>query len=270
MLRGHHQKYHKLYLYSFDKKHPELHQIKDEDFIGCWEEDGLAIVFFHRPKDELLEKIAQKLGLKIEDKAEVSYDDWGEGRKVKTLEIGHVTLRPVWENGPGLVFDPGIVFGSGNHPTTKLCLKWIYQLWQEKGPFKKVADLGCGAGLLSLLAASLGAQVLAADFNPLCVELTRKNLALNNLLHQAEVIHADVKTLVPFQADLVVGNLFKGLLLDLFGLPSFWQNRHYLFSGFSPAMEDELKAALWPYAKIKGREEENSWVVWYVENEKTP
>ncbi|AEH44454.1 methyltransferase small [Thermodesulfatator indicus DSM 15286] len=267
MLRGHHKRYHKLYLYSFDRKHPALHEIDDEDFIGCWEEDGLAIVFFHKPKDALLDRLAKELGLTIEDRAEVSYDEWSEGRKISCLKFGDIVLRPVWEEGPGLKFDPGVVFGSGNHPTTKLCLSWIYKLWQEYGPFEKVADLGCGAGLLSLLSASLGAQVLAVDFNPLCVELTRKNLALNHLEHRATVYCEDVKKLVPFEADLVIANLFKGLLLDLFGLPSFWQNRYYLFSGFSPAMEKELREALWPKARIKGREEENGWVIWFVENE---
>ncbi len=107
MLRGKHQRYDKLYLYSLDRQHPALHHIEDEDFIGCWEEDDLAILFFHRDKKALVEKLATDLGLKLEDSAQVSYDEWGEGRKVGPLKIGDVTLRPVWQDGPGLVFDPG-------------------------------------------------------------------------------------------------------------------------------------------------------------------
>ncbi len=267
MLRGKHQRYDKLYLYSLDRQHPALHHIEDEDFIGCWEEDDLAILFFHRDKKALVEKLATDLGLKLEDSAQVSYDEWGEGRKVGPLKIGDVTLRPVWQEGPGLVFDPGVVFGSGNHPTTKLSLKWIYTLWKRFGPFKKAADLGCGAGLLSLLLAHLGAEVLAVDFNPLCVALTEKNLALNRLSERAEVKRADVRQVLPLTAELVVANLFKGILLDLFGLPSFWTARHYLFSGFSPSMEKELKEALWVRAKIKAREELDGWVIWHIENE---
>jgi len=267
MLRGKHRRYEKLYLYSLNRKHPELHHIADEDFIGCWEEDGLAILFFHRPKREFVEGLAQSLGLHIEDEAEVSYDEWGEGRRVGPLKIGPVTLRPVWQEGEGLCFDPGVVFGSGNHPTTQLCLSWIYRLWHEFGPFKKAADLGCGAGLLSLLLTALGAEVLAVDFNPMCVALTEKNLKLNQLQHRARVVHDDVRRVLPLEVELVVANLFKGLLLDLFGLPSFWTAKHYLLSGFSPSMEDELKAALWPRVKLKGREEKDGWVVWYLENE---
>ncbi len=268
MLRGKHKRYEKLYLYSLNQQHPALHEISDEDFIGCWEEDGLAILFFHRPKRALVQNLARKLGLNLEDEAEVSYDEWGEGRKVKVLQIGPITLRPVWQAGEGLRFDPGVVFGSGNHPTTRLCLSWIYRLWKESGPFKKAVDLGCGAGLLSLLLTALGAEVLAADFNPLCVALTQKNLVINNLAQKARVIREDVRKLPPFEADLVVANLFKGLLLDLFGLPSFWTAKHYLLSGFSPSMEEELKKALWSGAKIRGREEKDGWVIWYLENKK--
>ncbi len=266
MLRGNRKRYDKLYLYSLDRKHPALHQIEDEDFIGCWEEDGLAILFFHREKKELVERIAAQLGLKVEDSAVVTYDEWGEGRKVGPLKIGEITLRPVWQEGPGLTFDPGVVFGSGNHPTTKLSLKWIYHLWENYGPFEKAADLGCGAGLLTLLLTHLGAKVLAVDFNPLCVALTTKNLLLNGLEKQAQVIQADVRKVLPLEADLVVANLFKGLLLDLFGLPSFWTAKHYLFSGFSPSMEKELKEALWFRAEIKAREEQEGWVIWHVIN----
>ena len=267
MLRGPHRRYRDLYLYSLNRQHPALHQIEDEDFIGCWEEDGLAILFFHRDKKDLVHDLAQKLGLEVEDTARVSYDEWGEGRKVGPLKIGPVTLRPVWDEGPGLSFDPGIVFGSGNHPTTKLSLEWIYRLWEKHGPFRKAADLGCGAGLLSLLLAHLGAEVLAVDYNPLCVALTEKNLALNQLSSRARVIRADVRQVLPLEAELVVANLFKGLLLDLFGLPSFWRAKHYLFSGFSPSMEAELKKALWCRAKIRAREELDGWVIWHVENE---
>ncbi|NPA48491.1 MAG: methyltransferase [Thermodesulfobacteria bacterium] len=266
MLRGRHQRYDKLYLYSLNRKHPALHEISDEDFIGCWEEDDLAILFFHRPKRELVEEVARKFGLTLEDQAEVTYDEWGEGRKVGTLQVGPLTLRPLWQEGDGLRFDPGVVFGSGNHPTTRLCLSWIYRLWEEFGPFERAADLGCGAGLLSLLLTALGAEVLAVDFNPLCVALTEKNLRLNGLHHKATVVQEDVRKVLPLQAELVVANLFKGILLDLFGLPSFWTARHYLISGFSPSMEEELKAALWPKVELKGREEKDGWVIWHLEN----
>ncbi len=265
MLRGKHKRYHKLYLYAVDRPHPALHHFEDEDFIGCWEEEDFAVLFFHQPRDSLIEKVLSSLGLKLEEKAVVDFEEWGEGRRIAPFRVGPYQLAPEWEAQAGdLVFDPGVVFGSGTHPTTRLCLEWLYRLFQEFGPFKRVADLGCGSGLVSLLATKLGARVLAADINPLCVSLTKKNLRLNQLQSQAKVLKEDVRRLLPIKADLVVANLFKGLLLELFGLPSFWQSRYYLFTGFVPSMEEELKEALSPYADILDRDEKQGWVLYAV------
>ncbi len=263
MLRGKYQRYDKLYLYAFDGIAPEFHDLEDEDFIGYWEEKDLSVLFFHRPKDDLVARLLAEKGLKLETKACVSYEEWGEGRRIEPFSVGPFSFAPQWHVGQAdLYFDPGVVFGSGTHPTTRLCLEALYQLWKEYGPFARVADLGCGSGLISLLAAKLGARVLAVDLNPLCVALTQKNLQLNNLAPCAQVLRKDVRALVPYQAELVVANLFKGLLLELFGLPSFWQNRYYLFAGFVPSMEEELRQALRPYAEILFRRECKGWVLY--------
>ena len=266
MLRGNHKRYHKLYLYAVNQKHPALHQIEDEAFIGCWEEEDLAVLFFHLPRDALVERTLARLGLKLEDKAEVDYAEWGEGRRIAPFHVGPLRFAPEWmAREDDLRFDPGVVFGSGTHPTTRLCLEELYRLWEQKGPFNKVADLGCGSGLVSLLAAQLGAEVFAVDINPLCVELTRKNLQQNQLAHKAQVLQRDVRKVLPLTSEVVVANLFKGLLLELFGLPSFWQSKYYLFTGFVPSMEEELRKALEPYAERLKRTEREGWVLYLVQ-----
>jgi len=265
VLRGKHKRYQKIYLYAIDGCHPDFHSLPDEDFIGYWEEDeDLSVLFFHHPKDDLVERLLAERGLRLEAKACVDFEDWGEGRRIKPFLVGPYRFAPEWLGGADLYFDPGVVFGSGTHPTTRLCLDWLYRWWQEYGPFSKVADLGCGSGLISLLAARLGAEVMAIDRNPLCVTLTQKNAHLNGLSSRIKVFQGDVMTFLPLEAELVVANLYKGLLLELFGLPSFWKNRYYLFSGFGPSMEEELQRALTPYAEILGREERKGWVLYAV------
>ena len=92
-------------------------------------------------------------------------------------------VRPPWEPpGPeplDLVIDPGQAFGTGAHPTTHLCLELILELAPGQGSF---ADIGCGSGVLALVAARLGfGPVLALDLDRAAVQATRENAARNRV-----------------------------------------------------------------------------------------
>ncbi|RUM88081.1 MAG: hypothetical protein DSZ24_04675 [Thermodesulfatator sp.] len=270
MLRPPYNRYHLLHLYAFSGTHPALREFPDPDFIGCWEEEDLTVLFFHREKPGLPERVTRDYGLSFELSATVPYQDWGEGRRLRCLKVGTLVLAPVWEEAPAtLRYDPGVVFGSGAHPTTQLMLQALWDWGEREGlAGRRVVDLGCGSGLLTLLAAYLGARVLAVDRNPLCVSLTRKNLALNGL--SAEVLEADLRSLLPLSADLVLANLYKGLLLDLLGLPSFQTASYYLLSGFVSSMEAEIREV----AEARGlvldyRQEKEGWVCLGLQNPRT-
>ncbi len=113
------------------------------------------------------------------------HDRWREFHRPLVLE-GRLTVRPPWEP-PGatpldIVIDPGQAFGTGAHATTRLCLELLLELPPE-GPF---LDLGCGSGVLAIAAARLGfAPVHAVDFDPVAVETTMKNAAVNGATVQA-------------------------------------------------------------------------------------
>jgi len=270
MLRPPHKRYHLLHLYAFSGTHPALRDLPDPDFIGCWEEDDLTVLFFHREKPGLPERVSRDYGLTFELSATVPYEDWGEGRRVRSLRVGPLTLAPIWEDLPAdLRYDPGVVFGSGAHPTTRLMLSALWDFARAEGlSGKRVVDLGCGSGLLSLVAARLGARVLAVDRNPLCVALTRRNLSLNGL--SAEVREADLLRLLPLEADLVLANLYKGLLLDLLGLPSFRTAGYYLLSGFTTSMEAEVREVAGAAGlALDYRKEKEGWVCLGLRNPRT-
>src|SRR5205814_3582418 len=115
-------------------------------------------------------------------------DDWSERWKrfhSPVLVGGRLWVRPPWEEPavrPGvheIVIDPGQAFGTGTHPTTRLCLELLLDL-PARGSF---ADLGCGSGVLSIAAAKLGfSPVCAYDSDRLAVEATLLNARVNGVV----------------------------------------------------------------------------------------
>jgi len=118
-------------------------------------------------------------------------------------------------------------------------------------------------------ACSLLLCLLAVDNNPLAVEVARRNVERNGVAGRVEVRHHDLQQGLPGMGyDLVITNLYKGLLVQLFANPEFWQARFFMVSGFMPGMEAELLAAL-PQRKLRfrRREKRDSWRLWLLERD---
>jgi ribosomal protein L11 methyltransferase len=115
-------------------------------------------------------------------------EDWAHAWKkfYKPLRIGRrIVLKPSWEEfeaEPGdlvVELDPGMAFGTGLHPTTRLCVAALEETVQ---PGDQVLDVGTGSGVLSIVAAKLGAAaIVATDIDPIAVDVTRENLQINGL-----------------------------------------------------------------------------------------
>lgn len=114
--------------------------------------------------------------------------DWSESWRqfFKPMKIGkRIWLRPSWEEAETpqgrieIVLDPGQAFGTGDHPTTRLCLELLESQVLEG---MTVADIGCGSGILSIAAAKLGAaRVDAVDVDAVSVQATHENAARNGV-----------------------------------------------------------------------------------------
>jgi ribosomal protein L11 methyltransferase len=153
-------------------------------------------------------------------------DDWSERWKQfhQPLVIGpadpRLAVRPPWEPPIGadveLVIDPAQAFGTGAHATTRLCLELLLSLadaGRAGGGQGPLLDLGCGSGVLAIAAAKLGFDpVLAVDFDPLSVEATRDNAAVNAVA--LDVACCDLRTDPVPAAPTVLANLLRPLLLD--------------------------------------------------------
>lgn len=156
----------------------------------------------------------------------VHEDDWAEAWKehFPVLRVGRrVVIRPTWrEHSPEpddvvISLDPGMAFGTGLHPTTRLCLTGI-EAWADAGLVEgaKVLDVGCGSGILGIGAALLGArEVLGLDTDPLAVESSRANAARNDLGGTFTARRGSLPLAEAGEYDLLLANLVAGVLLDL-------------------------------------------------------
>ena len=110
----------------------------------------------------------------------------------RPVEVGRLWVGPPWERPPEgplvVVIDPGRAFGTGAHPTTRLCL----ELLQVIEPGGALLDVGCGSGVLSIAAALLGfAPVVGVDVEPAAVEATLANARINGVTVDAQLVSPD-------------------------------------------------------------------------------
>jgi ribosomal protein L11 methyltransferase len=141
-------------------------------------------------------------------RAEPVGDGWQDAWRAfhRPVEAGGLWLGPPWEEPPdrrhAVVIDPGRAFGTGAHPTTRLCVE-LLAAEARRGP---VLDVGCGSGVLSIAAARLGfCPVVAIDNDPIAVEVTLANAAVNDVVVEARYVDALTQELPP--AGLVVANV---------------------------------------------------------------
>lgn len=137
------------------------------------------------------------------------------------LRIGRFLIVPPWAQ-PGdadgavvVSIDPGLAFGTGQHPTTHMCLELLGERLPGMGQSVSVLDVGCGSGVLSIAAARLGATVTASDLDPFCVRATRDNARANGV--EVQVVRAAGLDWTDFGFDLVIANLMSALLMGLAG-----------------------------------------------------
>jgi ribosomal protein L11 methyltransferase len=267
MLRPPHERYQRLHVYHLDSV--DLPRVDDPDLIGIWLEDGSPILFFHRDKDELIARLCNERGCRLIYQAELDYADWEAGQDITPFTVAGLTVAPVWDEAPADIrLDPSVIFGTGFHPSTRLCLETLdkYCRAPEFG-LRSMLDLGTGTGLLSIAAARLGlTSITGIDHNPLACEVARRNVDLNRYREKISILEMDLRREEPDTGvDLVVANLYHHLLAELFSRPSFWRARLYLVAGFIPSMEEELLAAL-PTQRVRllERRRAEHWCLWVL------
>jgi ribosomal protein L11 methyltransferase len=180
-------------------------------------------------RPELIRGLAEikSFGLKV-GRAKVSCEkvrreDWAESwkRHFRAIEIGSTLLiKPSWikrqprKGQAVVVLDPGLSFGTGQHPTTSFCLS---QLAKRRGSGQSFLDIGTGSGILAIAAAKLGyAPIEAFDFDPESVRVATENAKKNRVSDKLRLYRADLTKLPKRSAkryDVICANLISTLLV---------------------------------------------------------
>lgn len=172
-------------------------------------------------------------------------------------------IVPTWHEPPAAArvvirLDPGLAFGTGTHPTTRMCLRWIAR--NEGGAaLSRVLDYGCGSGILAVGAAKFGAtDIDAIDIDAAAVEATRLNAQANQV-----VLLAGMPELASGRYQTVLANILATPLKVL--APLLWsrvaEGGHLVLAGILERQADELKAAYAPYADLSVADQEDGWIL---------
>ncbi len=169
-------------------------------------------------------------------------------------------IVPTWHEPPAqakevIRLDPGLAFGTGTHPTTRMCLRWI----ARNGSSGRVLDYGCGSGILAIGAAKFGAsEVIAVDIDQAAVDSTVLN---------AEANHVTLVSGLPEAAqgvfDVVLANILATPLKVLAPLlcAHVKAGGHLVLAGILERQAEELKAAYAPYCKLSVADTEDGWIL---------
>jgi ribosomal protein L11 methyltransferase len=152
--------------------------------------------------------------------------DWGEQWKkyFKPLRVSNnIVIKPTWERyTPAsrdivIEIDPGMAFGTGQHPSTRMCIEAIEDIIMNDRFIKEwqVLDVGCGTGILGITAAKMGAQdVICLDIDRKAVEIAIENAIMNNVKSSMRILNKNVAT-IDKPRNLIIANLTANLLITL-------------------------------------------------------
>jgi ribosomal protein L11 methyltransferase len=170
-------------------------------------------------------------------------------------------IVPTWHEPPAAArhvirLDPGLAFGTGTHPTTRMCLRWIAR---HAAPWPRVLDYGCGSGILAIGAALHGAQQIdAVDIDPAAVDATRANAQANGV-----VLNASLPDAAQGRYPLVLANILATPLKLLAPLLAghVAPGGDLVLAGILERQAGELTVAYAPWCELGVADREDGWVL---------
>jgi ribosomal protein L11 methyltransferase len=171
-------------------------------------------------------------------------------------------IVPTWHQAPAGVgriirLDPGLAFGTGSHPTTRMCLRWIARHAPASPAWQRVLDYGCGSGILAIAASLHGAaQVVAVDIDTAAVTATRDNASANGV-----ALQAGLPSLAEGVHEVVLANILASPLKLLAPLlcghvaPGGW----LVLAGLLDRQAEDIATVYAPYLTLNVLDSEDGW-----------
>jgi ribosomal protein L11 methyltransferase len=173
-------------------------------------------------------------------------------------------IVPTWCEPPAAAkqiirLDPGLAFGTGTHPTTFMCLKWIANASKRGTALGRTLDYGCGSGILAIAAKKYGASyACGVDIDPAAVTASQDNARANGT-----ELDLGLPDLANGRYDTVLANILASPLKVLAPLlcGHMAQGGHLVLAGILERQTDELKAAYAPYVSLEVADAMDGWVL---------
>ncbi len=191
-------------------------------------------------------------------------DDWVRRSQSQfaPIQVGRLWIGASWHKSPPgaeLVarIDPGLAFGTGSHPTTKLVLRFLERSLRGG---ERVLDYGCGSGILAIAAAKLGAsRVVAVDIDPQAVLVTHENSRANGVQVEASLPEA----LPPGRYDVIVANILAQPLIELAPVlgPVARRGAHLALAGILDSQAADVAQAYSARFDMSVAEREEGWAL---------
>ena len=232
----------------------------DSEFLESLGKDAIIRAYFNEEKN--ISKIKNMINKKLNDiskfldtgKKQVEYDevddeDWSNSWKkyYKPFKISEkIVIKPSWEDykeeqGDVVIeLDPGMAFGTGTHETTKMCAMLLEKYIKHAN---SVIDIGCGTGILSMIASKLGARsVLAIDIDELAVRIAKENAYKNGVKYGFDVRISELKDITGENFNIVVANIISNVIIDLADLVKckLSSDGYFITSGIIKEKKDEV------------------------------
>ena len=262
-------------------KQPLTEEDKAQMFVDIMPEgpadDGVAYLNFYLEEDADKEAILKDVREALDDlknfmdigeatieESQTEDKDWINNWKkyFSSFTIGDILIKPTWEDVKPedadkfmIEIDPGISFGTGKHETTQLCIKQLIKYIEGAKEAPTVLDVGCGSGILSIVALKLGAkEVVGTDLDADCMISTRDNMQVNHLDEKLGTFYVGnliddtelQKKVGTEKYDIVVANILADVIIPMAPVipDRLKEGGYFITSGIIDFKENEVKEAI--------------------------